>query len=114
MNRYYESESTELKAGYTDTVVREIVSFLNTEGGVIYIGIEDDGTVIGIENVEGVLRQVSDCITDQIEPKPIGEVISAVILEDNLPIVVVNVKKGIKPLYCIKKYGFSSKGCRCV
>ena len=57
MNRYYESESMELKAGYTDTVVREIVSFLNT-GGVIYIGIEDDGTVIGIENVEGVLRQV--------------------------------------------------------
>ncbi len=111
MNRYYESESTELKAGYTDTVVREIVSFLNAEGGVIYIGIEDDGTVIGIENVEGVLRKVSDCITDQIEPKPIGEVISAVILEDNLPIVVVNVKKGIKPLYCIKKYGFSSKGC---
>ncbi|HOF26677.1 MAG TPA: putative DNA binding domain-containing protein [Clostridia bacterium] len=111
MNRYYESESVELKAGYTDTVVREIVSFLNTEGGVIYIGIEDDGTVIGIENVEGVLRQVSDCITDQIEPKPIGEVISAVILEDNLPIVVVNVKKGIKPIYCIKKYGFSSKGC---
>jgi predicted HTH transcriptional regulator len=111
MNQYIESETVELKVKYTNTFARELVSFLNAEGGVIYIGIQNDGTVIGVENIDNVLKNISDCITDQIEPSPRGEVVSEVIYEKNRPIIAVNIKKGIKPLYCIKKYGFSSKGC---
>ena len=84
---------------------------LNTNGGTIYIGIEDNGTVIGVQETDNVLRRISDCITDQIEPSSQGEVTTEIIYEARLPVVKVNVKKGIKPLYCIKKYGFSSKGC---
>jgi ATP-dependent DNA helicase RecG len=111
MNKYIESETVELKAKYTDSFVRELVSFLNAEGGIIYIGIQNDGTVIGVENIDKVLKNISDCITDQVEPSPRGEVVSEIIYEENRPIIAVNVKKGFKPLYCIKKYGFSSKGC---
>lgn len=111
MNQYIESETVELKAKYTDSFVRELVSFLNAEGGIIYIGIQNDGTVIGVENIDSVLKNISDCITDQVEPSPRGEVASEIIHENNLSIIAVTVKKGIKPLYCIKKYGFSSKGC---
>ena len=111
MNQYIESETVELKARYTDTFARELVSFLNAEGGIIYIGIQNDGSVIGVDNIDNTLKNISDCITDQIEPSPRGEVISEIIHEENRSIIAVNVKKGIKPLYCIKKYGFSSKGC---
>lgn len=111
MNRYIESESVELKSKYTDSFARELVSFLNAEGGIIYIGIQNDGKVVGVENVDAVLRNISDCVTDQIEPSPRGEVLSEIIHEENLPIIAVTVKKGIKPIYCIKKYGFSSRGC---
>jgi ATP-dependent DNA helicase RecG len=111
VNQYIESETVELKAKYTDTFVRELVSFLNAEGGIIYIGIQNDGTVIGVDNIDNTLKNISDCITDQIEPSPRGEVISEIIHEENRSIIAVNVKKGFKPLYCIKKYGFSSKGC---
>jgi len=111
MNQYIESETLELKAKYTDTFARELVSFLNAEGGIIYIGIQNDGTVIGVDNIDNTLKNISDCITDQIEPSPRGEVISEIIHEENRSIIAVNVKKGVKPLYCIKKYGFSSKGC---
>ena len=111
MNQYIESETVELKARYTDTFARELVSFLNAEGGIIYIGIQNDGTVIGVDNIDNTLKNISDCITDQIEPSPRGEVVSEIIHEENRSIIAVNVKKGIKPLYCIKKYGFSSKGC---
>ena len=111
MNQYIESETVELKARYTDTFARELVSFLNAEGGIIYSGIQNDGTVIGVDNIDNTLKYISDCITDQIEPSPQGEVISEIIHEENRSIIAVNVKKGIKPLYCIKKYGFSSKGC---
>jgi len=111
MSRYIESETVELKAKYTDTFVRAVVSFLNTEGGVIYIGIQNDGTVIGVNNLDSVLQNISDCITNQIEPSPRGEITTEIMLEDGLPIVAVRVRKGIRPIYCLKKFGFSSKGC---
>ncbi|MGI6579386.1 MAG: RNA-binding domain-containing protein [Saccharofermentanales bacterium] len=111
MNQYIESETVELKAKYADTFARELVSFLNAEGGIIYIGIQNDGSVIGVNNIDNTLKNISDCITDQIEPSPRGEVTSEMIHEENRSIIAVHVKKGIKPLYCIKKYGFSSKGC---
>lgn len=111
MNQILESETIELKAKYTDSFVREVVAFLNTNGGTIYIGIDDNGTVIGVQETDNVLRKISDCITDQIEPSSQGEITTEIIYETILPVIKVNVKKGIKPLYCIKKYGFSSKGC---
>ena len=76
MNRYIESETLELKERYTDTISKEIVSFLNSSGGIILIGIKDDGTVIGVDKIDEVLRKISDIITAQIEPNPQDEITS--------------------------------------
>ena len=38
---FYESDTIELKERYTQTLTRELVSFLNTNGGQNYIGITD-------------------------------------------------------------------------
>ena len=35
MNQYVESEKVELKAKYTDAICKEIVAFLNANGGQI-------------------------------------------------------------------------------
>ena len=43
MNPYIESETLELKEKYTDTITKEIVSFLNGAGGSIIIGVKDNG-----------------------------------------------------------------------
>lgn len=43
MNKYIESETLELKEKYTDTIAKEIVSFLNSSGGTILIGVKDNG-----------------------------------------------------------------------
>ena len=40
MNKYIESETLELKEKYTDTITKEIVSFLNGTGGTILIGVK--------------------------------------------------------------------------
>lgn len=47
MNSYYEDERTELKRELIDEVKSEIIAFLNSDGGTIYIGVDDDGTVNG-------------------------------------------------------------------
>ncbi|WP_288847808.1 ATP-binding protein [uncultured Sneathia sp.] len=63
MNKYIESESLELKERYTDTISKEIVSFLNGEGGTILIGVKDNGVIIGVDKIDEVFRKISDIIT---------------------------------------------------
>ena len=107
----FESNRIEFKAKITDQLVREIVAFLNTDGGKIYIGISDDGKVIGTKNIDESLRIISDIVCSQIEPSPIELVKSDIQFFENQPVIVVNVDKGTETIYCIKKYGFSSVGC---
>lgn len=49
--------------------------------------------------------------SNKIEPNAIDSVKTELEIIEGLPVIVINVKKGISPLYCIKKYGFSSSGC---
>lgn len=110
---YIESEIVELKEKFTDVVIRDIVAFLNTSGGNIYLGIDDYGKIIGLENekIDEIQKKISDMITSQIEPNPQSEVSMRLVNEEGKNILIINVNKGYKPIYCIKKYGFSSKGC---
>ena len=111
MNRYIESEIMELKEKYSDTIAREIVSFLNADGGTIVVGVKDNGTVIGVDKLDETLRKISDVITMQIEPNPQDEVTTEVKFDEQKPLILINVSKGTKNIYCQKKYGFSSNGC---
>lgn len=43
----YESESVELKEIHTSDLRKEIVAFANANGGTIYIGVGDNGEIIG-------------------------------------------------------------------
>ena len=49
----FEDENTEFKVKFTDEIYKEVIAFANTDGGVIYIGVGDDGTIIRIEVGEG-------------------------------------------------------------
>ena len=42
---YKESLSVELKRELIDEIKNEIVAFLNTKGGTIIVGVNDDGTI---------------------------------------------------------------------
>ena len=43
-----ENKFTELKREFTPDLNKEVVAFANTDGGKIYIGIEDGGKVCGV------------------------------------------------------------------
>ena len=111
MNKYVESETLELKEKYTDTIAKEIVSFLNGAGGTILIGVKDNGIVIGVDKIDETLRKISDIITSQIEPNPQDEISSELKFDKGKTIIAIHINKGLNPIYCQKKYGFSSVGC---
>lgn len=50
MTKYFEDEYTELKCDLIDEVKSEIIAFLNSDGGIIYVGVENDGSVIGFDD----------------------------------------------------------------
>ncbi|MBR4492412.1 MAG: ATP-binding protein, partial [Bacteroidales bacterium] len=60
--KFAETEKTELKQKYTDNVVKEIVAFLNSDGGIVYVGVCDDGTVCGIEDMDKTLKRIADVL----------------------------------------------------
>lgn len=111
MSQYIESETLELKEKYTDTIAKEIVSFLNSDGGKILIGVKDNGIVIGVDKIDEVLRKISDIITSQIEPNPQDEISSELKFDEGKTLIVIHINKGRNHIYCQKKYGFSSAGC---
>lgn len=108
---YSETDKIELKEKINDSLPKEIESFLNTDGGTVYIGINDAGNVIGLNKLDIQLRAISDIISDQIEPNAIDCVRPEVEIIDDKMIIKIVIKKGYASLYCIKKYGFSSNGC---
>ena len=53
---YKEDEYTELKSILTKDIKKEIVAFANSGGGRIYIGIDDDGNIVGLDNTKKILK----------------------------------------------------------
>ncbi len=111
MTTYIESETVELKSKFTDSICKEIVAFLNAKGGDVIIGVNDSGKVVGLKDPDETSKKVSDILTDQIEPNPQSSVTTEIRIEEGVPVLLVHVQKGERPLYCQKKYGYSSTGC---
>ena len=69
---FIEDESTELKKSTSELkeAIISIVSILNkNHNGKLYFGIKDDGTVIGQEVSGKTLRDITESIANNIEPK---------------------------------------------
>ncbi len=93
--KFTETESVELKERLNDSFVRKVVSFLNTNNGTIYIGVTDDGEVIGIDSVDETLKSISNIIVDSINPSCKEFVKPMALLEEGKLIVKVEVGKGL-------------------
>ena len=106
-----ETETLEFKRSFSDTICREIVSFLNANGGDIVLGVADDGTIVGLNKIDETMRKIADIVTSQIEPNPQAIISSELRYFDGKTVLVLHISKGNRPIYCQKKYGFSSTGC---
>ena len=60
MYNFDETDKYELKETINDSLPKEIEAFLNTNGGIIFIGINNKREVIGIEEgkIDEIMRRV--------------------------------------------------------
>lgn len=64
-----ESSTIEFKRKFTtvEKFAREIIAFANTDGGILLVGVDDDGKIVGIES-EKELQEVVSIAQHSIEP----------------------------------------------
>lgn len=58
----------EYKREYVEDIKKTVIAFANTNGGKVYIGIEDDGTVRGISDPDPIILKLTNTTRDSIKP----------------------------------------------
>lgn len=99
-----ENENIEFKELYTENIYKEIVAFLNSGSGTIYIGYNDNGELIGLENVKETEEKISNGIRGKIVPDCSVFVSINNATLDNKDYIIINVSKGVN-IYSLKDKG---------
>ena len=63
-----ESNSIEFKRQYTTDIKKEVMAFINSSGGVIYVGRDDEGNSYPLTNINETLTQISNSVRDGLLP----------------------------------------------
>lgn len=108
--RLYKSETVELKEIYTSDLKKEIVAFANTNGGVIYIGVQDNGEIIGVNNSDFVMQQISNSLRDSIRPNVSMFTNIELLQEDKKFFIKLTISQGTKKPYYLLDKGLKPTG----
>ena len=101
--KYEESDRVELKREMVKDLDKEIIAFLNAHGGTIYIGVEDNGNIVGVpqELKDEYDEKVSAILTNNIKPNSRNKVDFSFNEDD---VLEIHVKEGdSKPYYLTEK-----------
>ena len=105
-----ENTNTEFKREYSDTISKSIVAFSNSSGGKIYIGIDNDGEIIGIDEPDKTCIKCQQLISDSIKPDvSLSSKITIEEIEDK-KVVVISVNSGEKKPYYLRDKGLKPEG----
>ena len=110
MSKYFEDEHTELKRELIDEVKSEIIAFLNSDGGTIYVGVEDNGNIVGIKDNHSkdmIDLKLGNWIQEAFFPKPSG-LINYYFNDDD--VLVIKISKGTTKPYYLREKGPKPSG----
>ena len=107
---FRESETVELKAVVVDDIKKELIAFANCDGGKLYIGVQDDGTVTGLPDADGAALQVSNMVRDAIKPDLTMFLHYETLEIENRQIVAIDIQRGTERPYYIAKKGLRPEG----
>ena len=92
-------------------IEKEVVAFLNyREGGFIYIGIDDSGSVVGVPDADDCMLRLRGRLKNNISPSAMGLFDIASESHDGKTVVKVTVASGSEKPYFKTKYGMTPKG----
>lgn len=107
---FVENKTTEFKREYVEDIKNTIIAFANCEGGTLYIGVNDDGTACGVDDVDDTMLRVTNAIRDAVRPDITMFVESRNDVMDEKSIVCVTVQRGTARPYYLYRKGIRPEG----
>ena len=105
-----EGITTEFKREYTDEIKKTVIAFANTRGGEVLIGVEDDGTVLGVADVDGTMLKATNALRDSIKPDVTMFLLCERREMDGKDVVAIKVQKGTACPYYLAAKGLRPEG----
>jgi ATP-dependent DNA helicase RecG len=107
----FEMQTLEYNREYNQKAKNTLLAFLNTDGGTLYIGLSDDGSVYGIDgNIDEAARSIANSFRDSVTPDPSGYFSVEIEIREGRNIIIVTVERGSAIPYCYAAYGLVSRG----
>ncbi len=103
----FETENIEFKSGFTEEIYKEIIAFANTDGGDLYIGIDNEGNVVGLKNVDDEYTRITNGIRDAILPD-VTMFVKYTIQENK--VVRITISEGTNKPYYLRSKGLKPNG----
>ena len=108
----HESSRIEYKRDLTDNLERVVVSFLNSrEGGVVFLGVDDSGDVVGIGDIDSRQLKIKDRLKNNIQPSCMGLFDVIIEMQGNHSLIKIILASGSEKPYYLRNYGMTEKGC---
>lgn len=101
-----ENERIEYKREFIDDIAKEVIAFANTDGGEIYVGVNDDGTPAPLENTDDTYTRITNSVRDSVAP----DVTMFTKYSLNNGVIKVNVSEGSSKPYYLKSKGLKPSG----
>ena len=90
-----ESQNVEYKQSWKDEYLKWICGFANAQGGTIYIGIDDNGNVVGIKDAKKLLEDIPNKVVNYM-----GIVVDVNLhRQDRLEYIAISVKTSLSPIF---------------
>ena len=105
-----ENITYEFKREYIPGINKSVVAFANTNGGTLFIGVADDGSIVGVQDVDSTMLAVSNSIRDTIKPDVTLFVDYQTEEMDGKTIIKIIVQKGTASPYYIAGKGIRPEG----
>ena len=102
-----ESENVEFKSKLTDDIYKEIIAFANTDGGVVYVGIDDQGNICGLDDIDETYTKLTNGIRDAIHP---DVTMFIRYFLQNREVIKIEVGEGSYKPYYLKSKGIKPSG----
>lgn len=106
----HENKNIEYKSQYTDGIKKTVVAFANTEGGKIYIGVNDDGSICGVDNVDDIQSKLTNMIRDAIRPDVTMFTSCSVEEIESKNVLILTVQRGTERPYHLNAKGIRPEG----
>lgn len=106
----FENQNVEFKQEYVSDIRKEVVSFANSDGGCIYVGIRNDGSAAGLDDPDSVMVQIANFLKDSVSPDVMPFIKIDTLIIENKTVVKIVVSTGTNRPYYLRDKGLKPSG----